>query len=156
MPATHVNQLGSAAATPDNPRHPAENRPMTSIYHLAPAADVERAARAGRYTPGSLGVEGFIHCSYAHQVQTVADTAFRGTADLMLLEIDPTRVDARIVAESTGNGDDAYPHIYGSLPMSAVLSVRELRRSVDGRFEMPCTVTGNCACRAAEGELAIK
>jgi hypothetical protein len=31
--------------------------------------------------------------------------------------------------------------------MSAVVTVRELKRDFDGRFSMPCTVTGNCACK---------
>jgi uncharacterized protein (DUF952 family) len=122
---------------------------MTSIYHLAPSVDIDRAARTGQYAPDSLSTEGFIHCSYAHQVQAIADSVFREASNLVLLEIDPTRVTSRI-AESASGDVDAYPHIYGPLPMNSVLSVRELRRSFDGRFEMPCTVTGNCACKATD------
>ena len=123
---------------------------MPSIYHLAPTAEIDRAARSGLYSPASLSSEGFIHCSYAHQVQATADAMYRDAPGLMLLEIDPTRLTARVVDESGLEGSDGYPHIYGPLPMSAVLSVRELKRAFDGRYEMPCTVTGNCACKAAE------
>lgn len=107
---------------------------MLNIFHLATAADVHRAARTGQYSPPSLGSEGFIHCSYAHQVQDVADTLFRDSADLVLLEIDPARVTSRVVEEGASAGE-RHPHIYGPLAMSAVLSVRELKRGADDRFE---------------------
>ena len=119
---------------------------MTAIFHLAPAADVHRAARTGEYSPRSLSIEGFIHCAYAHQVQEVADQAFRETAEVVLLEIDPALLAARVVEEAAPSGA-RYPHIHGPLPMSAVTSVRELQRGADGRLVMPCTVTGNCACK---------
>ena len=120
---------------------------MPSIFHLAPTADVERAARTGQYSPASLSRDGFIHCAHAHQVQTIADAQFQDCKEVTLLEIDSTRVTSRIVEERAASGE-RYPHIYGPLTMSAVTSVRELQRSVDGRFSMPCAVTGNCACKA--------
>jgi uncharacterized protein (DUF952 family) len=121
---------------------------MTSIYLLAPVADIERAARSGQYAPNSLGTVGFIHCSHAHQVEQIAATVFRDQKNVALLEIDPSRVAAKIIEEASTDSNEAYPHIYGALPMTAVLSVRELKRSQDGAFQMPCTVTGNCACKA--------
>lgn len=117
---------------------------MESIYHLAPTADIDRAARSGQYSPPSLAADGYIHCSRADQVQHIADSKFGTVASVVLLEIDPARVPARIVEE----GSQRYPHIYGPLPMSAVVSVRELDRTKDGRLYMPCTITGNCACRS--------
>ncbi|HEY8539732.1 MAG TPA: DUF952 domain-containing protein [Steroidobacteraceae bacterium] len=123
---------------------------MPSLFHLAPIKAIERAARAGQYTPESLSTRGFIHCSYAHQVQQIADTLFHDSADLALLEIDPARVDARIIDGASPGRTEAYPHIYGPLPMSAVLSVRELTRGQDGKWKMPCNVTGVCTCKARE------
>ena len=119
---------------------------MPAIFHLAPTADIHRAARKGEYSPASLSAEGFIHCSYAHQVQAIADTHFADSTDLTLLEIDSARVTSRIVEEPATAGEK-YPHIYGPLAMSAVVTVRELKRGIDGHFSMPCTVTGNCACK---------
>jgi uncharacterized protein (DUF952 family) len=117
---------------------------MATIFHLAPAADIDRAARTGQYAPTTLASEGFIHCSYAHQVQGVADALFRNSGNVVLLEIDPDRLNERIVDEGDG---ERFPHVYGPLPMSAVLSVRELKRGSDGALQMPCTVTGNCSCK---------
>lgn len=119
---------------------------MTALFHLAPTTEVHRAARKGEYAPNSLSTDGFIHCAYAHQVQAIADELFRDSNEVTLLEIDPARVTSRIAEERAPSGD-RYPHIYGPLPMTAVTTVRELQRGSDGRFSMPCAVTGNCACK---------
>jgi uncharacterized protein (DUF952 family) len=121
---------------------------MTTIFHLAPTTEIERAARAGVYRPARLETDGFIHCSHAHQVQAVADRLFRDVPALTLLEIETDHLEARMIEEGT---QERFPHIYGPLPMSAVISVRELTRGSDGRFKMPCTVTGECACKAGAG-----
>lgn len=119
---------------------------MPAIFHLAPTPDIHRAARKGEYAPASLNAEGFIHCSYAHQVAEIAAAEFGDSADLTLLEIDPERLGSRLVEEPNASGE-RFPHIYGPLAMSAVVSVRELSRGPDGRLSMPCTVTGNCTCK---------
>jgi uncharacterized protein (DUF952 family) len=69
---------------------------VTLIYHIALAADWERAQRDGPYaisTRGrSLAEEGFIHASTAEQVVQVADAFYRDAPDLVLLVIDTERV----------------------------------------------------------------
>jgi uncharacterized protein (DUF952 family) len=113
------------------------------LYHIAPARDIERAARSGTYAPPTLEREGFIHCSYASQVAATADRIFRGQPNLLVLEIDPSRLASRVVAENLDGGAELFPHVYGSLPMSAVLAIRELRCRPDGTFEPPCMVAGH-------------
>ena len=94
----------------------------------------------GEYVPPTFESDGFIHCSYGSQVKAVADTYFRGRKDLALLEIDPSLVKSRVVDEHLVGGEKLYPHIYGSLPMSAVISIRELVCQKDGTFKLPCNV----------------
>jgi uncharacterized protein (DUF952 family) len=112
------------------------------IYHIAPAAEIERAARSGGYAPSSVATVGFIHCCYGQQLSGVADRLFRGEENLLLLEIDPTRVNCRVVVENLDGRDELFPHVYGELPMTAVLAIRELRCTPDGGFNMPCIVKG--------------
>ena len=76
------------------------------------------------YEPAAFGREGFIHCSYAHQVAGVANRIFKGRQDLVLLEIDPARLDCTVVDENLEGGSELFPHIYGRLQMSAVIAVR--------------------------------
>lgn len=118
---------------------------MQSLYHIAPASEIERAARNGHYAPATLQSEAFIHCSYAHQVEAVLERYFKGQQNLVLLEIDPALVTARIVEENLVGGEQLYPHLYGPLPIAAVTAIRELISRPDGSFELPCNVQRACA-----------
>lgn len=99
------------------------------IFHLAFAADWEKAVSAGEYrisTRGrTLDDEGFIHCSStAEQVHRVASLFYRGLDGLVLLTIDPWRVGAPVRWEPVGPAGEEFPHIYGPLPVDAVTSAR--------------------------------
>ena len=101
------------------------------LFHLALRRDWEAAQVAGDYrvsTRGrTLAEEGFLHASYAHQWQGVRDAYYADvTEPLVLLEVDPALLDVPVVEEVPAGGDEAYPHVYGPLPVSAVVSVREL------------------------------
>jgi uncharacterized protein (DUF952 family) len=107
------------------------------IYHLALAEDWERAQDAeADYAISTIGVtleqEGFIHCSYADQVQGVADRYYGGHDDVLLLTLDPSRLAAPWQVDPVG--DEAYPHVYGPINPAAIVSVRRLARGPDGRL----------------------
>lgn len=102
------------------------------IYHLALREPWEAAV--ARHEPyrrstvdASLDEEGFIHCSFHDQVQAVADRFYGGRTDVVLLTIDPSRLGVEVKVE---NG---YPHIYGPLPIEAVVSVEPVACDKDGR-----------------------
>lgn len=52
---------------------------------------------------------------------------FSGRDDLVLLAIDPTKVPAEVVFENCEGHFEPFPHIYGPLPVEAVVSVLPLR-----------------------------
>src|ERR1700756_4558047 len=75
--------------------------PASLIYHIAARADWERALCDGAYVTSTRGVtlaeQGYIHASEAAQVAGVANAFYTGTGeDLVLLVIDPARVEAEI------------------------------------------------------------
>ena len=109
---------------------------MTELFHLADRRQWEAARAAGRYEVSTRGRTlpevGFIHCSLRHQVRTVADAVFADADDLVLLTIDGDRVPAPIRYE----GPD-FPHIYGPLPVDAVVAARPVTRDAAGRLELP-------------------
>ncbi len=107
------------------------------IFHITSAGAARDAARSGTYAPNAFDADGFIHCSYARQVPSVANRFFAGHTDLVLLEIDSSRLTCRVVDENLEGGADLFPHIYGRLPMSAVVRVHDLRCGADGRFDLP-------------------
>lgn len=94
----------------------------TPIYHLALRPTWEAAQSGGTYQQSTvdrtLQEEGFIHCSFAEQVEGTAERYYGDIDDVVLLTIDPTKVDAEVRVE---NG---FPHIYGPLPVKAVVDVR--------------------------------
>jgi uncharacterized protein (DUF952 family) len=95
---------------------------MTLIYHLALRAEWNEAnSNGGPYRRSTFGKTlaevGFIHCSFQEQVQQIADLLYAGRTDVVLLTIDTDGVDADVRVEG------GFPHIYGELPISAVVSV---------------------------------
>jgi uncharacterized protein (DUF952 family) len=114
-----------------------------TLFHIADASSLEAARRAGAYVPAAFGDEGFIHCSYADQVRAVADRIFRGRRDLVLIEIDRTKLDCAVVEENLEGGSERYPHIYGPLPIAAIRHVHRFPCRADGGFDMPARISYN-------------
>ncbi len=106
------------------------------LYHVALASDWEAALAGGRYevsTRGrSLAEEGFIHCSFAEQVEGTADRYYRDVDDVVLLRIDPGRLSCAVVVEDLVGSGEALPHVYGPIDLDAVVEVRSWPRSGDG------------------------
>jgi glutathione S-transferase len=111
---------------------------VTFIYHIATAADWERARRDGQYTTSTRGLtlaeQGFIHASTAGQVALVANAFYQGAPDLLLLVIDPAQVAAEIRYEPVPGHARPYPHIYGPLNIDAVVQARPFEPGPDGQF----------------------
>ena len=56
---------------------------------------------------------------------------------LLLLEIDPGRLEAPVVWEDCYESGEEFPHIYGPLPQDAVIDVRPYLPNERGRFPDP-------------------
>jgi uncharacterized protein (DUF952 family) len=114
---------------------------VAELFHLADRGEWLAAAQAGEYRVSTRGVtleqQGFIHCSVRHQVRGVAEAIYSDADDLVLLVIDSRLVAAPIRYEVPEPGAEAYPHIYGPLPVSAVTSVLPVSRDPGGRFLLP-------------------
>lgn len=114
---------------------------LTRARHLGGAGDW--TLDADRYVPASLTQEGFVHLSGPHQVRRVAEARFAGREDLLLLVIDPQRLDVAVVWEDTSGDGEAFPHAhaYGSLPRSAVVAAHAYSAGADGRFPPPWQIS---------------
>ena len=100
------------------------------LYHLALRAEWNSARREGSYrrsTRGrSLEEVGFIHLSAAHQVEATAQRFYGDLPpeEVIVLSIDPTCLSAAGVAlrhEPAPGTGELFPHLYGALPLEAVL-----------------------------------
>jgi len=104
------------------------------IFHITSRAAWDAALGAGIYEADSLKSEGFIHCSTAEQYIWVANQRFRGRTDLVLLHIDDGRLRSDVRHENLEGGAPLFPHVYGAIPIAAVLNVTPLRPLDDGSF----------------------
>lgn len=80
---------------------------------------------------------GFVHLSTPAQVHLPANRLYRGRRDLLLLRIDPGRLVSPLRWEPGTDADPAgmvFPHLYGPVPVSAVIDVVEYRPGPAGSF----------------------
>ena len=114
---------------------------MTELLHITERAAWSAAAGQGEYRLSTRGItleqEGFIHCSLAHQLRFVAETYYADADDLVVLVIDSDLVAAPVRFERPGPGAEEFPHIYGPLPVAAVIRVIDVSRDAAGRFVLP-------------------
>ena len=111
---------------------------MGFIFHIAAAPDWQRALQSGEYrvsTQGkSLDDEGFIHASTEAQVAPVANAFYRDDDNLLVLVIDPDRLQPEIRYEQAPGWEAPFPHIYGPLNVDAVVRTLPLERDTEGGF----------------------
>jgi uncharacterized protein (DUF952 family) len=105
--------------------------PGEHVFHIALARDWSQAQERGDYRVSTLGrslaEEGFIHFSRRHQVAGVRAAFYADVGEpLVLLEIDPALLDVPLALEAPPGAGEAYPHVYGPVPVGAVVRVTEL------------------------------
>jgi uncharacterized protein (DUF952 family) len=100
------------------------------IYKLLPAADWSAAVAQGSYRGSAVDRrDGFVHFSAAGQVVQTAAIHFGGQTGLVLLTVDEDRLGGELRWE-VSRGGDRFPHLYGDLPVTAVVAVHPLADDV--------------------------
>jgi uncharacterized protein (DUF952 family) len=102
----------------------------------------------GRYQPESLASEGFVHCSDFGTVHLPARLFYAGRDDLVLLVVDPDRLEVPVRWEPAAGADDPsgmpwFPHVYGPIPQAAVVAVHTFRPDANGVFTLPTDLAEN-------------
>ena len=70
--------------------------------------------------------DGYIHLSAIEQLQGTLDKYFAGQAGLVIAEVDLALLGAAVRWEES-RGGAVFPHVYGLLPLTAVINVEERR-----------------------------
>lgn len=118
------------------------------LVHLCGAEQWARARQLGRLGPETASGGEFIHLSTPEQVHLPANRLYRGRGDLVLLHIDPARLDAPVRREPgvpTDPESMLFPHLYGPLPVAAVVRVAAYPPAADGTF---APIAGDSAGRS--------
>ena len=99
---------------------------MRTIYKIATVAQWREAERTGSFTGAPVDLaDGFIHLSTAVQVAETAARHFADSPDLVLVAVDADALGASLRYEPS-RGGALFPHLYGTLPLSAVRWVKPL------------------------------
>lgn len=102
-------------------------------WHLAPFQYWQTQRDGAHYLPERFAEEGFIHCTdTVEEVIAVGNRFYRSDPrSYVLLDIACDAVEAPIVYEDENR---IFPHIYGPLPIAAVIRVLSVERDNDGQF----------------------
>ncbi|MCV7290067.1 DUF952 domain-containing protein [Mycolicibacterium wolinskyi] len=108
------------------------------LVHLCSADEWQAARESGAHRPDSLTTQGFVHLSAPEQVHLPANRLYAGRTDLLMLQIDLAKLSDPVRWEPGVPTDpDAmlFPHLYGPLPVAAVMTATSYLPGADGRFE---------------------
>ncbi len=67
---------------------------------------------------------GFIHCSFAEQLDATRRRFYAGRDDVVVLRIDPALLDAEVRVEDLHGTGESFPHVYGPIRLDAVVEAR--------------------------------
>lgn len=110
---------------------------MTVIYKIVPESLWREAVAAGVFKGAAIDLaDGFIHFSTAAQARETAARHFAGQGDLLLVAVDAGALGQALVFEPS-RGGDLFPHLYGSLLLSAVLWEKPLPLGEGGAHQFP-------------------
>lgn len=101
---------------------------INKIYHVTTKFQWQLYLHSEVYLPEKFEEDGFIHCSYFHQLEDVIERHFSNLSDLLVLEIDPGCLESRVIDEGLVGAKEAYPHIYGALQKKAISACHTLKR----------------------------
>jgi len=100
----------------------------------------QAAEAAGVYAGSSQDTaDGFIHFSAADQVVVSAAKHRAGHDGLVLLSVDAEALGDALKWEASRDGA-LFPHLYGPLPLAAVVRVDDLALGPDGRHVFPTDI----------------
>ena len=110
------------------------------IYKIVTTEQWDEALSAGVFKGAPVDLaDGYIHFSTAEQVEETAAKHFSGGEGLLLVSVSRAALGNPLVDEPS-RGGALFPHLYGDLPLSAVLSVAPLPLGADGRHQFPSAI----------------
>lgn len=94
------------------------------FYHTTTPEQWANYENEDFYAAPSLDTEGFIHASFAEQVDKTLQIHFKGVEKVWILTIDSELMTSKLVIEGSRDGEQ-FPHIYGVLNKTAIVNREE-------------------------------
>lgn len=111
------------------------------ILHIAEGEAWRAAAVTGVYDCRLAQGIPFIHCSTGRQVRTPWRTLYAQATDMVLLLIDESVLESPVRYEAMSSGEDPFPHVYGPIPVNAVVATEPLEPSMAMAVALPPRIT---------------
>jgi uncharacterized protein (DUF952 family) len=92
------------------------------IYHIVTPEVWESFKDKDYYEAESLHTEGFIHCSFREQLETVLQRYYSDAEKVLILEIESEKLASKLIEEPSTN-NEIYPHIYGKINREAIVRI---------------------------------
>jgi len=109
----------------------------TLLFKICDRTIWREAERAGVFTGAGADVpDGYIHLSTRDQVAETAARHFAGQGDLVIVALEAEALGTTLVWEPA-RGGALFPHVYGTLPLSAVRWVKPLPLGAEGHHQLP-------------------
>lgn len=113
--------------------------PDSTAYKVLTAAQMHALEHEGSFAGAPVDLQdGYIHLSTAAQLQETLDKHFAGQDGLWLAAIDLEALGEAVKWEPS-RGGQLFPHIYGALPLDAVIAYSEVHYEPDGSLRLPVT-----------------
>lgn len=110
--------------------------PQTA-YKVLTAGQMNALEQQGRFAGAPVDLrDGYIHLSTAAQLAETLDRHFAGQDGLWLAAVDLAALDETVRWEEA-RGGQLFPHIYGELPLDAVIAYSPLEHEPDGSIRLP-------------------
>lgn len=93
------------------------------IYHIVTSSYWAKFEGTSEYISETLDVEKFIHCSRKEQLAGVLERFFVGVNNLLVIEIDESKLTSRLLYEAVPDSDETFPHIFGPINKEAIVEV---------------------------------
>jgi uncharacterized protein (DUF952 family) len=119
------------------------------VYRICEARDWPATQASGELPRSELDRrDGFIHLSRASQVAGTLARYFAGRDDLLLLTIACDRLaeaELRFEPPRHGSSTELFPHVYGRVPLAAIISVDRLTLDEHGCHRLPSALDADPA-----------
>jgi uncharacterized protein (DUF952 family) len=107
------------------------------IYKVASREVYDASLEAGSFVGQPIDLrDGYIHLSSAGQLGETIRLHFAGLADQVLFQV-PCAALGEALRWEASRGGDLFPHLFATLPMSAVSNMAPLDVPADGRVVLP-------------------
>ncbi len=106
------------------------------VFKIVPRAEWTEAAAT---YDGSAHdrADGFLHFSTWAQLPETLRRYYAGQTDLMLVAVDSEKLGAHLRWEYSRSRGEDFPHLYGALPLDAVIWAKPIGNGADGEFLLP-------------------